>query len=78
MNSSFAAGARRRRPAATLHRVVIRQCDGRQAMLDGALHQFLRRKCSVGKLRVEMEVGELHFTDFAGRKFRRAPCPGCR
>jgi len=44
----------RGRPLATFQGIVIRQRNGRQPMLRGIRHQFLRRIRAVGKVCVQM------------------------
>ena len=59
--------ARRRHARATLDRIVVRQRQRREAEPLAVPGQFLRRKRAVGKMRVQMEVGEFHLTILAGR-----------
>jgi hypothetical protein len=66
MNSMPAARSRRH-ARATLDRIVVRQRHRREAEPLAVPGQFLRRKRAVGKMRVQMEVGEFHLTIRAGR-----------
>ena len=59
--------ASRRHARAALDRVVVGQRQRREAEPLAVPDQFLRRKRAVGKMRVQMEIGEFHFTILAGR-----------
>src|SRR5262249_27528540 len=67
-NELDAGGARRhRRTVASLDRVMVRESNRSQLMQPRLSDQFLWRICAVGKLSVQMQIGELHFTCLAGR-----------
>ena len=59
--------ASRRHARAAFDRIVVRQRQRREAEPLAVPGQFLRRKRAVGKMRVQMKVGEFHFTILAGR-----------
>src|SRR5437868_15358511 len=53
---------------AALHRVMVRQCHRLESASSCMPCQFFRRVCAVGKIRVQMQVGEhFYFTSLAGR-----------